>query len=70
MQLVIETQKLKALIRNQKVQGTFVFGPLFSKWIGVFQSFLDLIEGCAFIQNIHFFIFSSLFMLVSTCYNF
>ena len=29
------------MIRNQKIKGTFICGPLFFKWMGVFQSWLD-----------------------------
>ena len=29
------------MIRNQKIEGTFICGPLFLKWMGVFQSWLD-----------------------------
>ena len=44
------------MIRNQKIKGTFMFGPLLSKWMGVFQSWLDCfsIGVLAFIQNINF----------------
>ena len=44
------------MIRNQKIKGTFICGPLLSKWMGVFQSWLDCfsIGVLAFIQNINF----------------
>ena len=29
------------MIRNQKIKGTFICGPLFFKWMGIFQSWLD-----------------------------
>ena len=29
------------MIRNQKIKGIFTCGPLLSKWMGVFQSWLD-----------------------------
>ena len=29
------------MIRNQKIKGTFICEPLLSKWMGVFQSWLD-----------------------------
>ena len=55
--------------KNQKIKGTFICGPLFSKWMGVFQSWLDCfsIGVWAFIQKIHFFFFFSLCILVSIC---
>ena len=61
--------KLKVMIRNQIVKRTFICWMLFFKWMGVFQSWLDWfsIGVWAFIQNIIFFIFSSLCMLVSIC---
>ena len=33
--------KLKVMIRNQKVKETFLLGLLFSKWMGLFRSSLD-----------------------------
>ena len=44
------------MIRNQKIKGTFICGPLLSKWMGVFQSWLDCfsIGVWVFIQNINF----------------
>ena len=44
------------MIRSQKIKGTFIFGPLFFKWMGVFQSSLDCfsIGVGAFVQNINF----------------
>ena len=43
------------MIRNQKIKGTFICGPLFFKWIGVFQSWLDCfsIGVWAFIYSKH-----------------
>ena len=32
------------MIRNQKIKGTFILGPLFSKWLGVFQYLLDCFQ--------------------------
>ena len=29
------------MMQNQEIKGTFILGPLFSKWMGVFQSLLD-----------------------------
>ena len=29
------------MIRNQEIKGTFVLEPIFSKWMGIFQSLLD-----------------------------
>ena len=29
------------MIRNQKIKGTFICGPLLSKWMRLFQSWLD-----------------------------
>ena len=48
--------KLKVMIRNQKIKGTFICGPLLFKWMDVFQSWLDCfsIGEWAFIQNINF----------------
>ena len=47
------------MIRNQKIQGTFICGPLFFKWMGIFQSWLDCFqleyEHLFIIQNIKFF---------------
>ena len=64
--------KLKFMIRNKKIKSFFICWPSFFKWMGVFQSCLDLFSFgvWAFIQNINFFIFSRLCMLVSICYNF
>ena len=50
------------MIRNQKIKGTFktfILGPLFFKWMGVFQSLLDCfpVGVCAVKQNIYFFTF-------------
>ena len=44
------------MMRNQKIKGTFIFGSLLSKWMGVFKSWLDCfsIGEWAFIQNINF----------------
>ena len=44
--------KLKVMIRNQKIKGTFTCGPLFFKWMSVFQSWLDCfsIGACAFVN--------------------
>ena len=44
------------MIRNQKIEGTFICGPLLFKWMDVFQSWLDCfsIGVRAFIQNINF----------------
>ena len=41
------------MIRNQKMKGAFIYGPLFFKWMGVFQSWLDSfsIGVWVFIQN-------------------
>ena len=43
-------------MRNQKIKGTFISGPLIFKWMGVFQSWLDCfsIGVRAFIQNTNF----------------
>ena len=44
------------MIRNQKIKGTFIYGPLLFKWMDVFQSWLDCfsIGVLAFTQNINF----------------
>ena len=44
------------MIRKQKIKGTFIYGPLPFKGIGVFQSWLDCfsIGVSAFIQNKNF----------------
>ena len=44
------------MIINQKIKGTFICGPLLSKWIGVFQLWLDCfsIGVRGFIRNINF----------------
>ena len=44
------------MIRNQKIKGTFICGPLFFKWMGVFQSWLDSfsIGVWTFIRNRNF----------------
>ena len=70
-ELVIN-HKLKVMIRNQRTKGTFICGPLFFKWLRVFQSCFDCfsIGVWALIQNINFLIFSGLCMLVSICYKF
>ena len=51
------------MIRNQKIKGTVICGPLLFKWMSVFQSWLDCfsIWVWAFIQNIIFF-FSVVFV--------
>ena len=43
------------MIRNQKIKGTFICGPLLLKWMDVFQSLLDWfsIGVRAFIKNIN-----------------
>ena len=43
------------MIRNQKMKGTFIWGPLPFKWMDVFQSWLDWfsIGVGAFIKNIN-----------------
>ena len=67
-QLVIKTY--------QKIKGTFICGPLFSKWMGVFQSWLDCfsIGVWAFIQNINFlssvaFVYWGPFVIIFKCCN-
>ena len=44
------------MIRNQKIKGTFICGPLLFKWMGVFQSWLDSfsIGVWTFIRNRNF----------------
>ena len=44
------------MIRNQKIKGTFICRPLFFKWMGVFQSWLDSfsIGVWTFIRNRNF----------------
>ena len=41
------------MIRNQEIEGTFILGPLFFKWMMVFKSLLRWfsIGGQIFIQN-------------------
>ena len=29
------------MVRNQEIKETFIRGPLFSKWLGLFQTLLD-----------------------------
>ena len=36
-----DKNKVKVMIRNQKVKETFLLGLLFSKWMGLFRSSLD-----------------------------
>ena len=31
----------RIMIKNQKIKGTLICGPLFFKWMGLFQSWLD-----------------------------
>ena len=64
------------MIRNQKIKGTFICGPLLSKWMGVFQSWLDYfsIEVSAFVQNINFlssvvFLYWCPFVTIFKCCN-
>ena len=64
------------MIRNQKIKGTFICGPLLSKWMGVFQSWLDCfsIGVLAFIQNINFlssvvFVYWCPFVTIFKCCN-
>ena len=64
------------MIRNQKIKGNFICGPLFFKWTGVFQSWLDSfpIGVWAFIQNINFSssvvsIYCSPFVTIFKCCN-
>ena len=64
------------MIRNQKIKGTFICGPLLSKWMGVFQSWLDCfsIGVRTFIQNIKFlssvvFVYWYPFVTIFKCCN-
>ena len=64
------------MIRSQKIKGTFIFGPLFFKWMGVFQSSLDCfsIGVWTFIQNINFlssavFVYCCPFAAIFKCCN-
>ena len=64
------------MIRSQKIKGTFICGPLLSKWMGVFQSWLDCfsIGVWSFIQNINFlssvvFVYWCPFVIIVKCYN-
>ena len=64
------------MIRNQKIKGTFICGPLLFKWMGVFQSWLDCfsIGVWAFIPNINFlssvvFVYWRLFVTILKCCN-
>ena len=68
-QLVLKKISRKSWSEAKRSKGTFICGPLLSKWMGLFHSWLDYfsIEVWAFIQNLNFFIFS---ILVSICYNF
>ena len=68
----LKKKKLKVMIRNQKIKGTIICGPLFFKWMEVFESWLDCLSigVWGFVKNINFFIFSVLRMLVSIWYNF
>ena len=65
--------KLKVIIRNQKIKGTFICGPLLFKWMGLFQSWLDCFSIGVWkcIQNINFFIFSRWrpFFVIFKCSN-
>ena len=65
------------MIRKQKIKGTFIYGPLPFKGIGVFQSWLDCfsIGVSAFIQNINFsslvdFVYWCPFVTIFKCCNF
>ena len=52
------------MIRNQKIKGTFILGRLFSKWMGVFQYFLDSFQ----LQDEHLFkIYTALSSVVFVC---
>ena len=64
------------MIRNQKIKGTFICGPLLFKWMDVFQSWLDCfsIGVQAFIQNINFlsslvFVYWCPFVAIFKCCN-
>ena len=64
------------MIRNQKIKGTFICGPLFFEWMVVFQSPVDcfLIGVGPFIQNINFsssvvFIYWCPFVTIFKCCN-
>ena len=57
------------MIRNQKIKGNFIPEPLFFKWIPIFVR-LFFNWSMSIYSNYILFIFSSLCVLVSTCYNF
>ena len=64
------------MIRNQKIKGTFICGPLLFKWKNVFQSWLYCfsIGVRAFIQNINFlssvvFVYWRPLLTIFKCYN-
>ena len=64
------------MIRSQKIKGTFICGTLLSKWMGVFQSWLDCfsIGVGPFIQNINFlssvvFVYWCPFVTIFKCCN-
>ena len=64
------------MIRDQKINGTFIFEPLLFKWMGVFQSSLDsfLIGVEEFTQNIQFlysvlFVYCFPFVAIFKCCN-
>ena len=40
----LKEKKLKVMIRNQKIKGTITCGPLFFKWMEVFESLLDCLS--------------------------
>ena len=56
--------KFQVMIRNQKIKGTFIFGPSFSKWMVVFQYLLH----CFQLEDLHFFkIYTSSSSVVFVC---
>ena len=64
------------MVRSQKIKGTFVCGPLLSKWMGVFHSWLHYFSTgvWSFIQNINFlssvvFVYWCPFVIIVKCYN-
>ena len=65
------------MVRNLKINGTFIHGPLHIKWMDVFQTWSDcfLIRVWAFIKNINFlssvvFAFWSPFVINFKCCSF
>ena len=58
------------MIRNQKIKGNFICGPLASKWMVYFSFRLFFNWSKSIYSKYKLFIFTSLCILVFICYNF